>query len=135
MSFHFEEMTSTFTCGHLTVDGETVPVMAYVTFNQRIVVFYNIKLKVGPIRTGLDTEGSETEAMLREAGINVKDEKEMAELNRFLLYRRPRAAREEKRPPPREEEGGEREEEPTSPLASSPSPPADLEEEVLVPAP
>ena len=45
--FCFDGDVSAFTCGNYTLDGETVPVLVYVTFGGRIVMYFNIKILTG----------------------------------------------------------------------------------------
>jgi hypothetical protein len=45
--FVFEEPVRTFMCGRYCIDGKNVPVLIYVTFSEKIHVFFNIKLVTG----------------------------------------------------------------------------------------
>lgn len=127
--FCFEEVTSTFTCGPLTVDGATVPVFAFATFANEIHVYYNLSgIKTGALRTLLaDDEG--LDRLMAERGLDRKagTPRDRAALNRYLLYGRPRKLREPEEGNSSEDDDDEEEEESSEAtsreVSASPEPP------------
>ncbi|GIX87663.1 KICSTOR complex protein ITFG2 [Caerostris extrusa] len=61
--FRFEESVSSFTSGKYSVKtGETVLVLVYATFNDRVYLYYNIKLPFFPIHNFIEKMEQESEA-------------------------------------------------------------------------
>jgi hypothetical protein len=86
MEIVLDESVLCFTCGIYDVDGRALPVLVYV-HREKVVVYYNLELKVGPIKTLLDTRGDQDFSdMVDRLKIRFRSTEELADFNSRLLY-------------------------------------------------
>ncbi|XP_055941551.1 KICSTOR complex protein ITFG2-like isoform X2 [Argiope bruennichi] len=87
--FQFEDSVSAFTAGKYAVlPGNNMPVLVYVTYNDRIYVYYDIMLPSFPIRSFLEKteQDEEIPALLAHFPIDRSNKRHLAELYSFCLY-------------------------------------------------
>ncbi|GIY61401.1 KICSTOR complex protein ITFG2 [Caerostris darwini] len=90
--FRFEESVSSFTSGKYSVTtGKTALVLVYATFNDRVYLYYNIKLPFFPIHNFIEKmeQESEASALISKFPIDRDDKRQLANLYNFCLYEFP----------------------------------------------
>jgi len=88
--FQFEENVSSFTAGLYSLSsGASAPALVYVTFNNKIQLYYNIDLERGISLSSLvhwPGMVEEAKEMLEELGVDVTDMRQLQEVYRYCLY-------------------------------------------------
>jgi len=97
--FQFEECVSTFTAGLYSLDADKAPspVLVYVTFSNKVHLYYDLGLEKGIKMSSLlhcpGGKKGELDELLAKFGVDKENLQEMRELNRFLLYEFPKLKR------------------------------------------
>lgn len=89
--FHFNEHVAAFCAGYYWMPGEgNVPCLIYVTFNNRVVVYYNINMPQIGVTNLLETmeEQTGTEDLLAYYNVDTTNKDELRQLYHWCLYGR-----------------------------------------------
>lgn len=97
--FQFEESVATFTAGLFSLEPSQPPspVLVYVTFANKVYLYYDLGLDRGIKMSSLihwqGNKKQQLDDLLHKFGVDKGNLKEMRELNRFLLYEFPKLKR------------------------------------------
>ncbi|XP_064602402.1 KICSTOR complex protein ITFG2-like [Liolophura sinensis] len=87
--YQFEESVAAFHAGHYSVvEGKNVPCFVYVTFSNRIYVYYNLYLPQVESTSLIEAMGNltETQQLLARLNINTSSTSQLRQLYRWCLY-------------------------------------------------